>query len=224
MGKKAPKPDDQKQGRYVYCVIPAVAERKSFGNIGFEGQEVYTMDYKDYSPVVSDAEMRDYAVSEEEVEIHKKVVEQVMLEYNVLPVAYGMIFKNKKLLTIAMGAGYAAMKKASETVGSKVELGVKVFIPKGLEGWNGQREACRSEYLDALKSVSSDSKELKLFSERLVLNAAFLVDRSGIDEFSERVGELTSKYDQVKTQYSGPWPPYNFVDIHILGKHRKGFR
>jgi len=224
VGKRAPKPEDQKQGRYVYCVIPSVAEKKSFGNIGFNGQEVYTMDYKDFSPIVSDAEMREYAVSEEEVEVHKKVVEQVMLEYDVLPVAYGMIFKNKKLLTIAMGAGYAAIKKASETVGAKIELGVKVFMPKELDGWNGQKEICRSDYLDGLKGIAADFKELKLFSERLVLNAAFLVDRSNIDEFSVRVGELTSRYDQVKTQYSGPWPPYNFVDIHILGKQRKGFR
>ena len=211
-------------GKYVYCVIKAPEEKKSFGNLGFGGQEVYTFEYKDITPVISDAVFREYAVNEEEVETHRKVVERVMTEYSVLPVAYGMIFKNRKLLTIAMGAGYAAMKKAFEAVDNKVELGIKIFLPKGVEDWNGKRSECRSEFLENLRGISVDSKELKLFSDRLILNVAFLVDKAKILEFSERVGEISSGYGEVKVQYSGPWPAYNFVDIYILGKQRKGFR
>jgi hypothetical protein len=211
-------------GKYVYCVIKAPEEKKSFGNLGFGGQEVYTFEYKDITPVISDAVFKEYAVDEEEVETHRKVVERVMTEYSVLPVAYGMIFKNRKLLTIAMGAGYAAMKKAFEAVDNKVELGIKIFLPKGVEDWNGKRSECRSEFLENLRGISVDSKELKLFSDRLILNVAFLVDKAKILEFSERVGEISSGYGEVKVQYSGPWPAYNFVDIYILGKQRKGFR
>lgn len=211
-------------GKYVYCVIKAPEGKLSFGNLGFGGQEVYTFEYKDITPVISDAVFREYAADEEEVETHRKVVERVMTEYSVLPVAYGMIFKNRKLLTVAMGAGYAAMKKAFEAVDNKVELGIKIFLPKGVEDWNGKRSECRSEFLENLRGVSVDSKELKLFSDRLILNVAFLVDKAKILEFSERVGEISSGYGEVKVQYSGPWPAYNFVDIHILGKQRKGFR
>lgn len=56
------------------------------------------------------------------------------------------------------------------------------------------------------------------------ISSAFLVDKSSIDEFSLQVGKLTDKYDHLKVQYSGPWPAYNFVDIHILGGKRRGFR
>jgi hypothetical protein len=199
-------------------------DEKGFGNLGFDGQEVHTFEYKDLMPVISDAAFREYAVNETEVETHRKVVERVMSEYSVLPVAYGMIFKNRKLLTIAMGAGYAAMKKAFEVVDNKVELGIKIFLPKGVEGWDSKRSECRSEFLENLRDISVDSKELKLFSDRLILNVAFLVDKAKILEFSERVGEISSGYGEVKVQYSGPWPAYNFVDIYILGKKRKGFR
>jgi hypothetical protein len=72
--------------------------------------------------------------------------------------------------------------------------------------------------------VASDSKELKLFSDRLILNSAYLVNRDGIGEFSDKVSLLAARYGEAKVQYSGPWPAYNFVDIHILGKKRKGFR
>jgi hypothetical protein len=213
------------KGKYVYCVIKAPAKRRSFGEVGFEGEEVYTLDYRDLAPVVSDVVFREYAVDEDEVEAHRRVVEQVMREHSVLPVAYGMAFKNRKLLQIAMGAGYQAMQKAFESVEGKVELGIKVFLPKELESWNElQRAECRTNFLRNLQERAADFKELKLFSDRLILNAAFLVERARMEEFSEQVSQLTSKYGGAKVQYSGPWPAYNFVDIHILGKKRKGFR
>jgi hypothetical protein len=214
---------NEESGRYVYCMIKSTGEKKSFGNIGFGGEEVYTLEYKDFAPVVSNAAVKKYEVSEEEVELHRKVVEHVMKEYSVLPVAYGMVFKNKKLLMVAMSAGYKAMKKAINEVDNRVELGVKVLIPKKNAARDG-KEKCRSDFLEALKKKAVQSKELKLFSDRLVLNASFLVDRDKIDDFSGEVEQLGSKYAGLKIQYSGPWPPYNFVDIQILSKRKGGFR
>jgi hypothetical protein len=214
---------NEESGRYVYCMIKSPGEKKSFGKIGFGGEEVYTLEYKDLAPVVSNTAVKKYEVSDEEVELHRKVVEQVMKEYSVLPVAYGMVFKNKKLLMIAMNAGYKAMKKAMNEVENRVELGVKLFLPKENAAWDG-KEKCRSDFLEALKKKAVQSKELKLFSERLVLNASFLIDRNKIDDFSVEVEQLGNKYQEIKIQYSGPWPPYNFVDIQILSRRRGGFR
>lgn len=224
--RKAEKDVPETLGKYVYCVIPSpIKERKSFGNIGFDASEVYTMDYRDLSPVVSDVTYRDYAAIEQEVEVHRNVVEQVMRENSAIPVAYGMAFKSKKLLQIAMSAGYQAMQKALPIVDGKVELGIKVFLPKDLEPMNSaQKEECSADFLQSLLAVSSDSKKLKLFSDRLILNSTFLVDKSSIAEFSLQVGKLQEKYHEMKVQYSGPWPAYNFVDIHILGGKRRGFR
>jgi hypothetical protein len=224
--RKAEKDVPDSQGRYVYCVIPSlISERKSFGNLGFDASEVYTMDYRDLSPVVSDVPFRDYAVNEQEVEIHRNVVEEVMQEHSVIPVAFGMAFKSRKLLAIAMSAGYQAMQKARPIVDGKVELGIKVFLPKDKEAMDSaQREECSADFLNSLLSVSSDSKKLKLFSERLILNGTFLIDKSSMDKFSDEVGRLKEKYRDMKVQYSGPWPAYNFVDIHILGSKRRGYR
>lgn len=213
------------KGKYVYCVIRSAQDKKSFGNIGFDGEEVYIFDYRDLSPIVSDVPFKEYGVDEQYVESHRRVVEEIMKENTVLPVAYGMAFKNRKLLQIAMGAGYAAMQKAIEVIDGKVELGVKVFLPKECNSWSeAKKEDCRMDFFQDLRTAASDSKELKLFSDRLILNSAFLVNKDGIVEFSDKVSQLSELYDEAKVQYSGPWPAYNFVDIHILGKKRKGFR
>lgn len=214
----------QSIGKYIYCIIKSPGEKKSFGNIGFDGEEVYTMEYRNFAPVVSNSPIKDYEPIEEDVEIHKKVIEDVMKEHSVIPAAYGMAFKNKKVVMVAMSAGYKAMKKFMKIVDNRVELGVKILLPKDMPILNEKMDECKLDYIENLNKIAADSKELKLFSKRLVLNESFLVDRDKIDEFSNEVEQLRDKYGYLNTQYSGPWPPYNFVDIHILSKQRGGFR
>jgi len=108
-------------------------------------------------------------------------------------------------------------------VEGKIELGIKVLQAEGVD-LNGSEENCRKDILSSLEGAASNSKILKLFSDRLVLNAAFLVERSRMDEFSGAVDQTMEQYAPLKVQYSGPWAAYNFVDIHILGKRRGGFR
>ncbi len=224
IGSRGRRSEGQGEGLYVYCIIRSPEENRSFGNIGFEDGEVHTLDYNDFTPVVSSSKIKEYDVDEEDIKVHKTVVEHVMREYSVLPVAYGMVFKNKKLLGVAMKTGHRAMKKAMDSVDGKVELGVKVLLPQNSKELNDNIEECRSEIMRCLGDIAADLKSLKLFSDRLLLNTSFLVDSSKLDEFSDCVGRLAGDYSSMKVQYSGPWPPYNFVDIQILGKKRGGFR
>lgn len=216
---------DNQNGRYVYCIIKAQEEQESFGNIGFQGKEVFTVKYKEFSPVVSDVPFKKYDLdNEEDIKIHTYVVNEVMKKYSVIPVAYGMVFKNKKLVDISMRSGYKAMKKAIEIVDNKVELGVKIILPQDFDGDLQKVEQCKSEFSKSLKQIAFDSKNLNLFSKRLIMNGSFLVEKDKIDTFSDEVERLRTKYDSFKVRYSGPWSPYNFVDIHIMSQQRGGFR
>jgi hypothetical protein len=71
-----------------------------------------------------------------------------------------------------------------------------------------------SEVHEALKAVAVASRSNKVIGDRMILNAAFLVDRKRSEEFDERVREVSRKYEDLLTfKYTGPWPPYNFVNI-----------
>ena len=51
---------------------------------------------------------------------------------------------------------------------------------------------------------------------RMILNAAFLVDRRAEKQFDERVKAISRQYEDLLTfKYTGPWPPYNFVNIKL---------
>ena len=69
---------------------------------------------------------------------------------------------------------------------------------------------------DALKAVAVASTSNKPIGDRMILNAAFLVDRAQERAFDERVKDTSRRYDDLLAfKYSGPWPPYNFVNIKL---------
>jgi hypothetical protein len=69
---------------------------------------------------------------------------------------------------------------------------------------------------EALKPAAVASRSNKPIGDRMIMNAAFLVDRDQERRFDERVKEVSHKYEGLLSfKYTGPWPPYNFVNIKL---------
>ena len=69
---------------------------------------------------------------------------------------------------------------------------------------------------ETLKEVAVASRSNKPIGDRMIMNAAFLVERHREKEFDEKVREVSRKYEDLLTfKYTGPWPPYNFVNIKL---------
>jgi hypothetical protein len=69
--------------------------------------------------------------------------------------------------------------------------------------------------LAALRDVSVASRTDKPIGDKMILNAAFLVTRQGERGFDAKVKELGAVFDKLNFRYTGPWPPYNFVNIRL---------
>jgi hypothetical protein len=72
-----------------------------------------------------------------------------------------------------------------------------------------------SDIFSALSSVSVASRANKPIGDKMVLNAAFLVSRDRESDFDAKVKEMDAKYENLKFKFTGPWPPYNFVNIRL---------
>jgi hypothetical protein len=69
---------------------------------------------------------------------------------------------------------------------------------------------------ESLKPVAVASRSNKPIGDRMIMNAAYLVERAREQEFDEAVKALSRKYeDMLSFKYTGPWPPYNFVNIKL---------
>jgi hypothetical protein len=72
-----------------------------------------------------------------------------------------------------------------------------------------------ADIFNALSSVSVASRANKPIGDKMVLNAAFLVSRDRESDFDTKVKEMDAKYENLKFKFTGPWPPYNFVNIRL---------
>jgi hypothetical protein len=76
-------------------------------------------------------------------------------------------------------------------------------------------ETLVAEIFSALGAVSVASRANKPIGDKMILNAAFLVSRDRESDFDAKVKEIDAKYENLMFKYTGPWPPYNFVNIRL---------
>jgi len=72
------------------------------------------------------------------------------------------------------------------------------------------------EIYDALRSICVASRDNKPIGDKMIMNAAFLIDRNRESDFDNAVNKVAQKFsDRLNFKYTGPWPPYNFVNIRL---------
>ncbi len=72
------------------------------------------------------------------------------------------------------------------------------------------------EIYEALRICCVASRDNQPIGDKMIMNAAFLVQRERENEFDHVVNKIARKYGKrLKFKYTGPWPPYNFVNIRL---------
>ena len=69
---------------------------------------------------------------------------------------------------------------------------------------------------DGLRTVCVASRDNKPIGDKMIMNAAFLIERTREGEFDAAVNRIAQKFsNRLNFKYTGPWPPYNFVNIRL---------
>ena len=200
--------------RYVYGVIEA--EPLDLEVDGVCGTtSVSTVEHQKHAAVVSDVDTLDPERTDDNVRAHDEVLRAVMTHgegRTVVPMQFGMVFENDRALKNVLRSGRRAFTKALREVDGMIELGVKVVADEdAIVDADEIREAVEAE----LEPLSVRVSEGDRFSDRLVLNRSYLVERSDREAFDDAVDRIRRANEGVTVQYTGPWAPYNFVDIEI---------
>ena len=72
-----------------------------------------------------------------------------------------------------------------------------------------------ADILDLLRDVSVASRINKPIGDKMIMNTAFLISRDQESAFDAKVKSIAGKFDRLTFKYTGPWPPYNFVNIRL---------
>lgn len=199
---------------YAYGVTPDDGDL-SIDVTGVDGADtIYTVSHGPLAAVVSDVDDMEPERTDENVRAHDDVLRAVMVdaERTVVPMQFGMVFKGKRPVKNILRTGRPTFSRSLSDIEGTMELGVK-FVAD--EDAHYDREEMAQVVDDRLEPVSVGTIENDLFSDRLVVNRSYLVEREEREAFDEAVTELDEEYDDLTLQYTGPWAPYNFVDIAI---------
>ena len=84
------------------------------------------------------------------------------------------------------------------------------------EALNRKRLKGAAKILLSLRQLAHRVRENEAMGDRMVVNAAFLVDMSKEPEFDQAVNEMEERFgERTGFKYIGPVPPYNFVNIVV---------
>jgi len=113
--------------------------------------------------------------------------------------------------------GLLSRKQAESAYFDKVHLGemVKAALDR-------KRAKEAAEILTPLRQLAHSVKENPVLADRMVVNAAFLVEEGRGPEFHRAVTNLDERFGRrIAFKYIGPVPPYNFVNIIVNWKTLK---
>lgn len=183
---------------------------------GVEGaSDIYTVAHRRHAVVVSDIDELEPEETDENARRHDDVLRDVMEGDGgrpVVPMRFGMVFDSKRELKNVLRNSRAEITGSLRDAEGRAEVGVKVIAPEeGIEDPEDVRESIESRLEEAAVDVSQGD----LFSDRLVSNRSYLVERADREAFDDAVDAVRDAHDDLTVQYSGPWAPYSFVEFHI---------
>ncbi|WP_253738027.1 GvpL/GvpF family gas vesicle protein [Halohasta salina] len=205
--------------RYTYGVIEQAP--LDIDVTGVDGAPIDTVDYRSLSAVVSEIGTIEPERTDENAAAHDEVLRAVLQSdggRTIIPMRFGMVFKTENALKNVLRNGRVAFRRSLNDLDGMVELGVKLVAK---EGSTVDRRAVVEDVATRLRAVADTEAGNDLYSDRLVFNRAYLVDRADQPAFEETVAAIRDAYDDsLLVQYNGPWAPYNFVDIEIGAEGR----
>lgn len=126
------------EARYLYCIAQG-NKKITFGKIGIEDKEVYTIRFKNLCAVVHNCPAEPYNSENKEkvkswIIAHEKVVETAWARFNtVLPLSFDTIIKDDKdgnaedNIKKWLNDEYAILKQKLNKLRDKAEYGVKIY-------------------------------------------------------------------------------------------------
>jgi hypothetical protein len=170
----------------------------------------------------------------EELVHYEETVEAVMQEHTILPMRFGSIVEDEQHVRDLLTARAHEFGTALTQLDGAVEFGVQASVvsdphpaaPPDLvahgRGGSYMRARLEEQYAqrdlqawlgDALADrVRRASYRVSPVGGSGTISAAYLIDKSAQEAFVQRLEELAQDSDRHTLSWSGPWPPYTFVE------------
>ncbi len=180
--------ETKEQGRYLYC-IARDNKQTSFGKIGIEYSEVYTIPSNELTAVVHDCEAKAYDSKDEEkikqwIKQHENVIEKAQEKFKtVVPLSFDVIIKGEnasKEVANWLQAEKERLERNLEKVKGKQEFGVQISWDIAIIG-------------EKLSKEKEEIKNLVNKAEKAPRGKAYFIKQKIKKALKQEIEKLTDK-------------------------------
>jgi hypothetical protein len=173
---------------------------------------------RDLAAIVGESEYTMLEPTPERVSDYTTIVADFARRGPVLPAPVGVVFKQRDSVQRWLELHYVALSDALSFVDNRVVGRVHVWRPGATEDREAGSDlaAVAAESLRALRRTAVTTVPLRVEKVTgIVLSAAFLVEQELWKEFASEVDEQGRKSPNLRFELTGPWPPYDFVQMQL---------
>jgi hypothetical protein len=170
------------KGLYIYCIADISTNNFSAGKGAIENEEgdVFTINYRDISAVVSEAEIKQYRPTRKNNLAHEMNIEMIMKNNNVLPFRFGIVANNENEIIKLLKEKYDSFSRLLKSISNRIEIGVKVSYPN------------MNEVLSFIGETNPSIVQLKKEKRNIAGNQNMIIDVGKIIE--QELNEISIKY------------------------------
>jgi len=173
-------------GKYVYCIIDDRETR--FSERGFFDEEIYIVKYNSISAVVSSVPFKEIEANVQNITSHQIVVDEARKNGAVIPVRFGVIFKDTEGVLKLLKSSCNDFKKKLEKFKNTDEYGLKIILEKKNREMIKDRVMQNSSEIISLSKQISDSSQGKSYFLKMKLDEA--VRNEALQKIEELTGSM----------------------------------
>ena len=194
-----------------------------YGVVGLESADVDTLGpgttlvtFRDLGALVADAQYASHIPSAADVEAHRDIIEPIFVRRPFLPAPIGIVFRSREALIRWLELHYVTLTDGLSFVDGRV--GARLHVTRRAAETNEKIDVPgeAAEIFRALRPHSAASVTLKpRDGSSRSASAAFLIERDQWDGFLEVVNQEARQRPELVLSRTGPWPPYDFVNMQF---------
>lgn len=189
----------------------------------------HTVSFRDLAAVVSEIPLARPQMSQEELALYRRVVDEVFASRAILPAPPGVVFRAPDALARWLELHCVTLSDALAFVEGR--SCARVHVSRGLsdEGLRGAERTTMEIGVDAETMAVATFRLLRRRAVAMVplrppretgmfsASASFLVERDQWDDFAAQVAEEARRDPELRFRLTGPWPPHDFVRMQFAG-------
>lgn len=173
-------------------------KNSSFGPIGMNNNEVYTIRHQDIAAAVSKIPSSVIEPTRENALVHEKVIRGIMRECSVIPMGFGVIAKNEEGIGKILEKGHDEFKAMLKKVNNRVQVDVKVSWDTGKIYADVLKENKKIQRLKEMVSKNPKARTMKIELGKDVKNVMDEKRNSYVNEVKYALGVFSEDSEENK--------------------------